>query len=559
MIVQKSLNKKMTHKKIVIGTHPIIQWFIDKLRIPEIIASYIIQDARFALSVEKTLCVLIHNILTTPKPMYEMSDWVSPIGEEHLGLNLGEGMLLNDDRIGKSFDLFYNGRHQDVFFRLALRAIKVFQLSCTNIHQDTTSVTLKGKYSDWNAEEILTYGRNKDYRSDLKQLVLGLSVTGDGAVPLVHRVYDGNQTDDTLHVKNHQRLVALLKRTDFIYTADCKLATDSNLNKISGCGGLFITIMPRTWKEDAEFRKLVRGQKITWKHILSRKNNRNPDGKKDRYYAANGKYESKQKYTIYWIKSTQKAEQDVETRERQIQKSIEALKEFQTKLNKRKLKTRSGIKRGIEELLKANHCNGLISFEIQSERKYKKKFKKPGRPSFNNNFKLTWKPFFSITFIADQEAITQEKMTDGVFPLITNIGKEKYSPKKVLEIYKFQPFIEKNHTRLKSWQLVVPAYLKKGKRIVAYIHIHVMALIVSSLIERQIRKAMRNEKINSIPIYPEGKPCESPTLRDIVRLFNGVEKYEVENGEEVTLFPAKLSKTQKEVLRLLEIPTSKYQ
>jgi hypothetical protein len=25
-------------------------------------------------------------------------------------------------------------------------------------------VTLKGKYSDWNAEEILTYGRNKDYR-----------------------------------------------------------------------------------------------------------------------------------------------------------------------------------------------------------------------------------------------------------------------------------------------------------------------------------------------------------------------------------------------------------
>ena len=73
-----------------------------------------------------------------------------------------------------------------------------------------TSITFSGKYSNWSAEELLTHGFNKDHRPDLKQLVLGLSVTADGNVPLVHKIYDGNQTDDSLHTSNHKQLQKLL-------------------------------------------------------------------------------------------------------------------------------------------------------------------------------------------------------------------------------------------------------------------------------------------------------------------------------------------------------------
>jgi hypothetical protein len=59
-----------------------------------------------------------------------------------------------------------------VFFRLALRAIKVFDLNCGRIHHDTTSVTFVGKYGGWSAKEQLAFGNNKDHRPDLKQLVL---------------------------------------------------------------------------------------------------------------------------------------------------------------------------------------------------------------------------------------------------------------------------------------------------------------------------------------------------------------------------------------------------
>ena len=67
---------------------------------------------------------------------------------------------------------------------MIVRTIKVFELDCRRIHHDTTSVTFAGKYPGWSAKELLTHGTNKDHRPDLKQLVLGLSVTADGAVPI---------------------------------------------------------------------------------------------------------------------------------------------------------------------------------------------------------------------------------------------------------------------------------------------------------------------------------------------------------------------------------------
>ena len=43
--------------------------------------------------------------------------------------------------IGRALAKFYDSRHKDVFLRLALRAIKVFDLDCGRIHHDTISVS----------------------------------------------------------------------------------------------------------------------------------------------------------------------------------------------------------------------------------------------------------------------------------------------------------------------------------------------------------------------------------------------------------------------------------
>ena len=556
MIIQQGLRKDAVHKKYVIGAHPIIQFFMDRLQINGIIGSYVKQDKRLKLGTEKTLSVLIHNILTTPLPMYEIADWIKPMDEEALGLDSEEASLISDDRVGKALESFYCGRHKDIFFRLALRAIKLFEIDCRQIHQDTTTVTFSGKYESWHAQQIMTYGINKDHRPDLKQLVLGMSVTADGAVPLIHEIYDGNQTDDRLHPANHKRLRKLLQRSDFIYVADSKLATDDNLRKITACGGLFVSVMPRTWKEDKMFRDKVREGKIKWVHLLSRPNNRKPKSKRDRYYLAKEKYLTSNGYRLLWILSTQKAGQDAETRQRNIKKALGALRELQTRLNTYNLKTRENIQKNITSVLKQNKCSDFIRYEIHRDIQYEIQHKKAGRPNLNESGKSVPKEYFFISFEINEARIKQEALTDGIFPLITNLKDHK--PKEVLEIYKYQPFLEKRHSQLKTYQQIAPVFLKKPQRVIAYLHMNVMALMVATLIERQLRIAMKRKSIKTLPIYPEERSCKYPTTFDIVRLFKGVERYEVVQGENICVFPAKLNKIQKQALDLLEVPVSLY-
>ena len=558
MIIQPSWRPGTHLRKFVLGSHPIIEHYLQKLRIGELIATYIAQDHRTKLPMERTLCLLIHNILTTPLPLYALADWLAPLDEQCLGLEPEQVACVHDDRAGQALERFYHGRHKDVFFHLALRAIKTFGLQCGQIHQDTTTVTFTGRYDGWQAPEELTHGHNKDHRPDLKQLVLGLSVTADGSVPLTHQIYSGNQTDDRLHLQNHQRLRRLLQRADFIYVADCKLATEENLRRLAALGGCFVSVMPRTRKEDRSFRQSVRQKQVQWVHLLSKKNNRRPDSKIDRYYLAQGQYEAAG-FRLLWIRSTQKAEQDAATRAGHIAQAWEALRQLQSHLNTYHLKSQPAIAQAVEQILKVHQTRTWMGWQIAVHRQYHKHFPRRGRPKDGQKGRWRWEPYFTLTFQVDRQALAQEALADGVFPLITNLESAAYPAKRVLEIYKFQPFLEKRHSQLKTWQELTPVLLKKDERVVAYLHLHVMALMVATLIERQLRQAMRHRAIASLPLYPEDRPCRYPTMFDIVRAFAGVERYEVVDGERATLFPAKLDRLQKQVLELLEVPISLYQ
>ena len=558
MITQPSWRKGTLLRKFVLGAHPIIEHYLQKLRIGELIGTYIPQDQRLRLPTERTLSVLIHNILTPPMPMYAIADWLAPLDEQSLGLEPAQVGCIHDDRVGQALDRFYQGRHKDGFFHLALRAIKTFGLDCAQIHQDTTTVTFSGQYTAWQLPEELTCGHNKDHRPDLKQLVLGLSVTADGSVPLVHKVYPGNQTDDRLHLENHQRLRRLLQRADFIYVADCKLATEENLRRLAACGGRFVSVMPRTRKEDGQFRQLIRQNQVRWEHLLSRKNNRRPESKTDRYDLAQGNYQASG-YRLLWIRSTQKAQQDAQSRARRITQTLDALRQLQAKLNTCHLKCRPAIEQALHRLLDEHDTQDWIGYQIQVHRQYEKHFPRRGRPAASQAGQWRWTPYFSVSFNVNRHALEQEALTDGVFPLITNLETDPYTAKRVLEIYKFQPFLEKRHSQLKTWQEVTPVLLKKDQRVVAYLHMHVMALMVATLIERQLRRAMHQHSIPALPIYPEDRPCRYPTLFDIVRVFRQVERYEVLEAERVTLFPAQLNRLQRQLLEFLEVPASLYQ
>ena len=59
--------------------------------------------------------------------------------------------------------------------------------------------------------------------------------------------------------------------------------------------------------------------------------------------AGQGDYQTSSGYRLHWIRSTQKAEQDAETRTRRMERALDALRSIQAKLNTYQLKTRKQI------------------------------------------------------------------------------------------------------------------------------------------------------------------------------------------------------------------------
>ena len=80
-----------------------------------------------------------------------------------------------------------------------------------------------GKYR---ATHAITWGYSKDHRPDLKQLLYTLTVSRDGGVPMSFTSHSGNVVDDKTHCAAWDLLCQLVGSSDFLYVADCKLASD---------------------------------------------------------------------------------------------------------------------------------------------------------------------------------------------------------------------------------------------------------------------------------------------------------------------------------------------
>src|SRR5262249_53907664 len=89
----------------------------------------------------------------------------------------------------------------------------------------------------------ITFGYNKDHRPDLKQLLFSITISADGAVPVHCKTYDGNVTEDQVHIETWDFLHALVGHADFLYVADCKLCTGDTMGHIAGSQGKFLTVL----------------------------------------------------------------------------------------------------------------------------------------------------------------------------------------------------------------------------------------------------------------------------------------------------------------------------
>jgi transposase len=444
--------------------------------------------------------------------------------------------------------------------------IREFHLRLDELHNDSTTISFYGAYEDASAEGMqrgqatpaITYGHSKDHRPDLKQLLYILTVTEDGGVPVYFATRSGNTTDDQTHEETWNILRELVGRADFLYVADCKLATMDNMRYIHRQGGRFVSVLPATRKEDTEFRQRLvaepRAAKWEWLHDLQ-----DDAGEvEDRLSIWPRETLTADGYRLWWFHSTRKAQRDEAARLKKIERAIGALTELRRRMAgpRTRLRTQEQVQDAVKQVLDSLEVRrwlrvGILAFRTEDYRQSHR-----GRPGKDTHYVKRETMSYDLTWELDTEALEQDRAGDGVFPLVTNV--RAFSALDTLLAYKRQPVIEKRFSQLKTDFSVAPVYLKNVRRIQAMLCVYFFAMLVQTLLERELRNAMQQRSVKSLPMYPERRACKRPTTRRLIEIFESIQRHALSGTRETETSVTDLTRLQRRILKLLHMPSKDY-
>ncbi len=548
-----------TLNSYTIGVLPILHRFFERLRLISILRDHLPrEDRRCRIATVTGLLLLLKNLLVSREPLYGIGEWAARHVPELLGLCPAQLPSLNDDRVGRCLDRLFDADIPTLALAVVVHAVREFGVDLDELHNDSTTITFHGDYESADQERTLrgrlrlavTWGHNKDHRPDLKQLLYILTVTRDGAVPVQFRVQSGNATDDRSHRATWDLLCKLTGRRDFLYVADCKLATAENMAYIDRHGGRFLSVLPRTRSEDAAFRAEILSGRVHWRGIHDKYDD---EGELvDRFSIHEPEITSVEGYRLIWYHSTRKAELDALARQQRIERVLLRLTELRARLAspRTRHRERAQVAEAVEAILGETGTEGEIEVTIEQRTEETYRQQRRGRPTAETLYVKRERIRFDLTIRVDHARLAEAARCDGIFPLITN--EVTMSAKELLLAYKQQPMIEKRFAQLKTDFVVAPVFLKEVSRIQALLCVYFLALLVESLLERELRRAMESERIESLPLYPEGRACRRPTARKVIDLFEEVQRHELSAGRRpAVVFTTKLSRLQRRILRLL--------
>lgn len=529
----------------IVGALPVLSQYLEKLQLAETIDRVVPWEGEVPLGT--VVEALILNRLLRPRAMFRLDEWAQGAGvSDYLGLEPGQ---LNDDRLGRALERL-TAHADEVQAELVLRAVRQFKLDVSQVHYDITSVELFGAYEQAERAEggeppvppvppapLPAYGRTKSGRRNVKQVQLGLNVSGDGGVPLAHATLDGNTAEVTTHLDNLRRLRRLLPAGDLLYVADTKLDTPENLLTVAAgdgrflCGGVFSPAMQKLYLAE---RKKLRPVDYYPKSQEKLKPEERP-----RYEAfelpgfLKGQVDGKTvrlHYRQVFVWSQAKAEQEAATRERHLAKVTGAFEAVQRNLNRYSLKTRDAIVRRLEAA-RSKYAEGeLLGYELSQDRE--------------GQFQLKWQ--------VRQQELQEWKKLEGVYLLKTNLSSRQCPLAKALARYKEQSKVENRFHCLKGPLAVAPVFLKNPGRIAGLMCVLVWALMVLALMERQVRRNLKSKPLYGL--YPENRPSPAPTGPALLDCFSTLCVVIVKLRGAVTRRLAQPSDIQQKLLRLLGIP-----
>lgn len=564
---QPSLSSDFALQIERLGPLPLVNHFLERMGLEALLEQYVpTTDQRCAVAHARVLGVLLRSIVVEREPIYRQQETVHGFASGLYGLSARQLGRFGDDRLGRALDRLFQADRAALLTAVVLAVARRFEVRFDRLHNDSTSIAFCGQYRDQRANRfgqraaVITYGYSKDHRPDLKQLLFILTTDADGGVPVQFRAADGNTNDSVTHIDTWNSLRAVAGRADFLYVADSKLCSFDNLDYIHRAGGRFVTVLPRSRREDSHFRKWIQTHTPEWELIWDRPHPRHSStGPHDRWSVYRDPLGSREGWSVIWVWSSLLTLHQQDRRHRLLAAATEALSSLRQRIvsSRARLRGAARIDLAVEEILERYHVRRYLKVKRAVRQQHTFKQARRGRPGPDTAYRRITRRRYDLEWTLDQAALAYDEKSDGMYPLLSN--DRNLTPAQVLEAHKGQPSIEKRFEQLKSVHEIAPVFLKNPFRIEAFFTLYFLALMVQALIERELRLAMKRNRIRELPIYPEQRLCKRPTTEQILRLFSLAERHTLlRGGRIVQVFPAQLSDLQSQVLDLLGVPAAAF-
>jgi len=516
----------------------IVAGVIDEMELVEEVNKKVGLRAKEAVSPGQVMKAMILNGLGfLSAPLYLFENFFVGKATEHL---IGEGVIaeqLNDDRIGRALDKYYEVGTTNLFTAIALKAAQKFQVEKESVHLDSSSISVEGEYKSKEEEnqEIeeemkaikIVHGYSRDKRPDLKQFIIDMVVSGDGDVPLYLKIDDGNADDKSVFV---ERLKEFKKQWTFegICVADSALYTAENIGAMAGMK--WITRVPLSIKEAQN--KIVEIEEEEWEQSQI---------KGYRIATKSSEYANiKQRWLVVESEARKKAA--LKKISEQVEKQLENAKASLRKLLKQEYACIADAEIGIKML-----SDSWKYHEIKEIKCTEKASKKSQSKTEKGNQEKTIVYQVTGEIEPRESVIEAEKIKAGRFILATNIlDKKEVSNEKLLAEYKAQQSNERGFRFLKDpLFFTASVFVKKPERVEAIAMIMGLCLLVYNLAQRKLRKQLETAQEgvrNQVK-----KLTNKPTMRWIFQMFQAVHLVRI-NGENQV---SNLTQERQEILQHL--------
>lgn len=415
---------------------------------------------------------------------------------------------LNDHALGKALDEIAAYGSSKLYGEIAFEIALEQGLLGPNTHHDSTSFLLHGQYEDGTPEEMVevTYGYSKDHRPDLKQVMMGLTMSGPANLPVWMEPLNGNSSDKTSFHETIRHVRAFQKQLsdcdDFFWIADSALYTPE---KLLGCPDIhWLSRVPETIKACSTLTSIA-SEDLSWQMF------------------ENG-YQWSELCTMHggikqrWLLvfSQQAYEREKKTLMRRIEKEHAESTKACKQLGNQLFSCDEDARKTLERLQKKYRYH-QISYTLEAVEKYEGRGRpNPATPKVLQGYRMLCLP------VRDESSIDIALNRKGRFVLATNqLNQDELPSEKILTQYKEQQAVEGGFRFLKDpWFMLDSFFVKTSRRIEALMMIMTLCLLVYNFAQYRVRKTLQ-ETSDTVP-NQLGKPINNPTVKWLFQCMEGI-------------------------------------